>query len=385
MLKSRAMDKFDICIVGAGVMGAAAACEIAREGVTVALIDQSTVPNPRAASFDHSKVFRFAYPDTFYVRLAIHARTRWRAIEEQTGARLLTPTGALIIGKRRPSFETACYDAMHAEGINAELLERNLVTDRFPQFNANALEYGVFDPGGAVTHAEIAVRALIDLAKRRGVTVIEGARVIDVRNDVRAGVSVVCDTIGDIVCRRAMIASGPWSRKLLPSLSDKLSTTRQEVVYFEPSTPGFEAGRFPIFLELESGFYGFPIHNAGAMKIANHNKGAGVDPDSADQIVGESFIVSCRNFFEEFIPELAGAQVRETRVCVYNNTPDDDFIIDWHPNIEGALIVTGFSGHGFKFAPTIGRIAADLLLSGHSAYEIGRFRLNRFENTEVTI
>ncbi|HSB09359.1 MAG TPA: N-methyl-L-tryptophan oxidase [Blastocatellia bacterium] len=384
MLKSGAMRTYDVAIVGAGVMGAATACELAREGVAIALIDQSTVPNPRAASFDHSKVFRFAYPDAFYVRLAIDAQKRWRSIEEDTGAQLITQTGALLIGKRRPSFETACFDAMCAEGIQAKLLERDALARRFPQFNTDAFEYGVFDSSGAITRAETAVRALIDLARRRGVTVIEGARVSEIRSDGGSGVLLVSESTGEISCKRAMISSGPWSRKLVPQLADRLTTTRQEVVYFEPSPTSrldFDPGRFPIFLELDGGFYGFPIHNAGAMKIANHHKGARVDPDSADEIVGELFIESCRGFFREFIPGLADARVRETRVCIYNNTPDDDFIIDWHPELEGVLVATGFSGHGFKFAPTIGRIAADLLASGHSRYEIDRFRLTRFDNT----
>src|SRR6185436_5200606 len=162
-----AMRIFDVAIVGAGIMGAAAACELAREGLSVALIDQSALPNPRAASVDHSKVFRFAYPDPFYVRLAVDSLKRWRALEEETGARLLTETGALLIGKFRPSFETECYEAMRAEGCAVELLDRQQVASRFPQFRA--LEYGVFDPSGAITHAEIALRALIDLARRRGV------------------------------------------------------------------------------------------------------------------------------------------------------------------------------------------------------------------------
>ncbi len=183
-----------------------------------------------------------------------------------------------------------------------------------------------------------------------------------------------------------MIASGPWSRKLLPFLQSKLTTTIQELVYFEPvletvpSDLSFEPNRFPIFLELESGFYGFPIHHSGAMKIANHHKGAVVDPDSSQRTVAQSFIESCRKFFSEFIPALADASVRETRVCVYNNTPDDDFIVDWHPRCNKVLVVTGFSGHGFKFGPTIGRIAADLLLSGGTLFNIDRFRLTRFNN-----
>jgi len=376
------MRTFDVAIVGAGVMGVAAACELAREGVSVALIDQSELPNPRAASVDHSKVFRFAYPDPFYVRLAVDSLKRWRKLEEETGTRLLTQTGALLIGKHRPSFETECYEAMRAEGCAVELLDRQRVASRFPQFRA--LEYGVFDPSGAITHAEIALRALIDLARRRGVTIIESTRVVDVRN-TESRVVVGCDAGGDVECERAMIASGPWSRKLLPFLADKLTTTRQELVYFEPAAEisrSFEQSVFPIFLDLESGFYGFPIHHDGSMKIANHLKGAPVDPDALYDEVEESFIDSCRAFFSEFIPALADARVSDTRVCIYNNTPDDDFILDWHLALEGVLVVTGFSGHGFKFGPVIGRIAAELLTVGHSSIDVDRFQLARFDDSQ---
>jgi len=393
MLESAAMQTFDVAIVGAGVMGSAAACELAREGASVALIDQSALPNPRAASIDHSKVFRFAYPDRLYVRLAVDSLTRWRELESEIERRLLTQTGALLLGKRRPSFETRCYQALRTEGVEAEMLANHEVSARFPQFNSGAFEYGVYDPSGAILHAETAIRALIDLARRRGVKIIEGERVVAVERGAAPCVSIATESGKKIKCERAMIAAGPWSRKLLPFLADKLETTRQEIVYFEPvgaatsagepdSRPGFEPGRFPIFLELESGFYGFPIHYGGAMKIANHHKGAEADPSSADDHVGERFIESCRDFFAEFIPGLVDARVCETRVCIYNNTPDDDFIIDWHPQLDGVLVVTGFSGHGFKFGPTIGRIAADLLLAGSTSHHIDRFRLARFNNEQ---
>jgi glycine/D-amino acid oxidase-like deaminating enzyme len=160
-----------------------------------------------------------------------------------------------------------------------------------------------------------------------------------------------------------------------------LTTTSQELVYFEPRTGSgedFADQRFPIFLELSSGYYGFPVHHEGAMKIANHHKGARVDPYSFDPEVAESFIDGCRRFFAEYIPGLADARVAKTRICLYNNTPDDDFLIDWHPRLDGVLIATGFSGHGFKFGPLIGRIASDLLLFGKSQYNIERFSLDRF-------
>lgn len=382
------MQTVDVAIVGAGVMGAAAACELAREGAKIALIDQSVLPNPRAASVDHSKVFRFAYPDPLYVKLAVDALDRWRRLEAETATRLLTQTGALLIGRRRPSFEIEYYEALRAEGLDAELLDSQQVAARFPQFNSSAFAYGVYDPSGAVLHAETAMSALIGLARQRRVEIIEEEQVVEVKQAAANRVSVVTGSGKEIVCERAMIAAGPWSRKLLPFLQDKLTTTRQELVYFEPTggtispgaprMPGFEPGSFPIFLELESGFYGFPIHHGRAMKIANHHKGAEVDPSSTDDSVGEQFIERCRKFFAELIPRLADARVCETRVCIYNNTPDDDFIIDWDPQRNGVLVVTGFSGHGFKFGPTVGRIAAGLLLSGRTSFDIDRFRLTRF-------
>jgi sarcosine oxidase len=387
------MQNFHVAVVGAGVMGAAAACEIAHDGARIALIDQSTLPNPRAASVDHSRVFRFAYPDQLYVKLAVDALKRWREIEAETGARLLTQTGAVLIGKRRPSFETQCYEALRARGLMAELLESHEVSARFPQFNAAAFEFGVYDASGGILHAETAVRALIGLARQRRVEVIEGERVVAISQASRSKVSIVAESGKEIVCERAMIASGAWSRKLLPFLAEKLTTTRQELVYFEPiggtiapggpARPSFEPSSFPIFLELESGFYGFPIHHLGAMKIANHHKGAEVNPSSTEDQVDSRFIERCRTFFAEFIPGLADARVCETRVCIYNNTPDDDFIIDWHPQLDGVLVVTGFSGHGFKFGPAIGRIAADLLLSGRTSFEIGRFKLARLSNPRM--
>ncbi|MEK6409631.1 MAG: N-methyl-L-tryptophan oxidase [Acidobacteriota bacterium] len=388
------MQTFDLAIVGAGVMGAAAACELAREGASVALIDQSSLPNPRAASVDHSKVFRFAYPDPLYVKLAVDALERWRELEAQTGTRLLTNTGALLLGKRQPSFESECYEALRSLGLESERLNSQEVIARFPQFNASAFAYGVYDPSGAILHAETAMRALIDLATRRRVAIIEGERVVEVKQASESRISIFAESGREIVSERAMIASGPWSRRLLPFLEDKLTTTRQEIAYFEPgnaisagsshSLLSFEPGSFPIFLELESGFYGFPIHHAGSMKIANHHKGAEVDPDSAEDHAGEDFIESCRAFFSEFIPGLADARVREARVCVYNNTPDDDFIIDWHPQLEGVLVVTGFSGHGFKFGPTIGRIATELLMNGRTSFDIRRFELSRLGDPMMT-
>jgi N-methyl-L-tryptophan oxidase len=380
------MRGYDIAIIGAGVMGAAAACEMARGGARVALIDQARPPNPRAASVDHSKVFRFAYPDPFYAGLAAYARLLWQEAERETGTELMTPTGLLMIGSSREQRGNQealeYYNALRTAGLEAEMMTGAETARRFPQFNADAIAYGVLDPSGAILHAERAVAALVDLARRRGASVIEDFRVVEIKR--RDGVAQLAAESGEVIeCDRAMVASGPWTRKWLPVIGELLTTTRQEVFYFEPedsnTAPGFGPEVFPIFFATDTGFYGFPIHHAGAMKIANHEKGEPADPDRVTDSVSPASIDECRAFFAEFIPRLASARIKETRVCIYNNTPDDDFIIDWHPEIESVLIVTGFSGHGFKFGPLIGRISSELLLSGSSSYNIDRFRLSRFE------
>lgn len=373
-------------------MGASAAIESARLGASVALIDQSSLPSPRSASFDHSKVFRFSYPDPLYARMAVDALKLWNRLEEDTGKKVITPTGILLLGCNQPSFETETFETLRSLGLEAEMLTKEEVAYRFPQFDTQAFEYGVFDPSGAIAHAESALRASIELARRLGANAIEGAQVTGLKHSDGRVESVITNRGTSIECGRVIVASGPWTRKLLPSLQNSLRTTRQEIIYFEPSTGSsntalpncdFHIGRFPIFIALDTGFYGFPVHNRGAIKIANHNKGEPIDPDSYSDEVSEDVIRQCRDFFREFIPALANSTVLETRVCIYNNTPDDDFIIDRHPQFSNVVIATGFSGHGFKFGPLIGRIAARMSADSNFAYDTDRFNISRFNKNSL--
>jgi sarcosine oxidase len=379
--KIPAMSRFDVGIVGAGIMGSLAACDLSRAGATVVLIDQSALPNPAGASVDHSKVFRFAYPDPLYASLAVRALELWRSLEQETETRLLTQTGILVIGTGSSAGESETFETLESLGLDVAMMTNTETVERFPQFNPQAFQSAVYDPHGGILNAERAVRSALKLARRNGVTVCEGERVIRIDSGPDQRLILVSRSGQNFDCGKVMIASGPWTRVLLPFLGSRLTTTRQETIYFEPGSKkfNFEPGRFPVFFEPDSGFYGFPVHHDGAMKLANHHKGIAVEPYSFDDEVGPEFVSKCRTFFTHFIPELVDARVTETRVCLYNNTPDDDFIIDWHPELENVLIVSGFSGHGFKFGAAIGRISSELLMSGRTSYEIERFRLARFE------
>ncbi len=382
------MKIYDVAIIGSGIMGASAAYELARRGASVALIDQASLPNPQGASVDYSKIFRFAYPDPLYVQMAVDALALWRALEEAVGRRLLDEAGLLMLGNKADSFETQTYEALHSLGLEAEMLNGEEIAERFPQFNKDAIPFAVFDPSGGVLYADKAVQVSINLAQKFGADVFENERVVAIEPNAR-GTLIRSQTGSEWTCEKVLIASGPWTRKLLPDFASLLTTTRQEVVYFEPvmenrksanhSKTNFDIGEFPIFIEMDSGFYGFPIPHNGAMKVGNHLRGETIDPYAFDEKVGDEFIEKCREFFARVIPALADARVTKSHVCIYNNSPDEDFIIDWHPDFERVLLATGFSGHGFKFGPLMGRLAAELLLEGKSKYQVDRFRLSRLQ------
>jgi N-methyl-L-tryptophan oxidase len=382
------MEIYDVAIIGSGIMGASAAYELARQGASVALIDQAALPNPQGASVDYSKIFRFAYPDTLYVQMAVEALTLWRKLEEESATHLLDEAGILLIGNRADSFETQTYEALRSLNLKVEMLSGEEVVARFPQFNKEAIAFAVLDPSGGVLYADKAVQVSIELARKFGAEIFENECVCAIERN--ANHNLIRSASGQKwTCEKVLIASGPWTRKLLPDFAGLLTTTQQEVVYFEPlkeaaesfneSMANFAIGEFPIFIEIDSGFYGFPVHHKRAMKTGNHLQGKPIDPYAFDETVGEEFIERCRKFFARTIPALAYAQVVKSHICIYNNSPDEDFIIDWHPDFDGVLLATGFSGHGFKFGPLIGRIAAELLLTGKSQYQLDRFSLSRFK------
>jgi len=228
------------------------------------------------------------------------------------------------------------------------------------------------DPNGGLIDAQAAVSAFVELTKRNGGEILENARVEEIHNG-----SLVLQNGEAVFFEKLVITAGVWTNELLGSKLP-LQATRQELVYFKPKDPtNFKKDTFPTFayMDYEGGFYGFPIYGIEAVKVSNHLPGAPIDYNTVERIVSQEFIDACRNFLAESIPELADAKVVKTKVCLYNMTPDGDFIVD---RLNDSIVIgTGFSGHGFKFAPLIGKILADLAIEGATKYDISRFLLHR--------
>ena len=359
--------KYDVVIIGAGIMGSATAYYLSKTRKKILLLDQFTIENNMNSSQDYSRTFRYEYgEDEFYTKLAVESLKLWKDVENESGKKLYFQCGVLSIGESDNDYAMKGYKTLKKLGHKVDLLKGHYLKKKFPQFSAN---FGVLDYHGGILEASTAVKIFIELAIRNKVKVIENSKVNEIQNN-----AVILESGQRIECEKVVVTCGAWTSKLIKV---PLKATRQQLVYFKPkNVEKFKENNFPIFAYLDKGFYGFPIHGIAAVKISNHIPGQLVNPDTVKRTVNEEFIKKCRNFLKEHIPELADAKVIKTKTCLYTMTADEDFIID---KINDNLIIgAGFSGHGFKFAPLIGKVLSDLTLNKKIDYDISRFKIDRF-------
>jgi sarcosine oxidase len=178
-----------------------------------------------------------------------------------------------------------------------------------------------------------------------------------------------------------IVTAGAWSTRVLADLELPIRILRKTLWWQEVDDPRpFEPDRFPVFItDSRTGeIYGFPIYGVPGLKIANHAGGQVVDPEMVDRSTHSGENRDCLELAARVLPGV-GAHVVKSAVCLYAMTPDTDFIVDRHPALPPVAIGAGFSGHGFKFAPAIGEILADLVVDP-AAETIPRLRLSRFEH-----
>ena len=379
----------DIGVVGAGIFGMAAALELRSRGHNVTVFDQGKVPNERASSTDVAKAIRRTnyFPSHPYIELVERASRKWREWHERMSKSIYYQVGALS-EYRSSEFEpgTGGYESvtyLKDQREEMELLSIKQVRERFPQFAFREADACfVYDAWAGYLDSGQAVSDLTDLARMEGVQVRENARVLDLK-DISGEVEVGLDE-GSISFDRMVVAAGPWMGRLVPEIGENLLTTRQQMAFFRPEDSRmFEHGAMPVWSihPVEEGWYGFPLLSDGTVKIAMDLHGDSVDPD-VERDATPDFVESVREFVADRMPELAKGQMVGARACLYTNTPDGHFVIDWAPGSERIMVAGGGSGHGFKFGGAIGEVIADALENKPNS--LGDFfRVNeRFQATE---
>jgi glycine/D-amino acid oxidase-like deaminating enzyme len=353
-------------VVGAGINGVTAAIELKKRGHDVVLVDPGPLPHPLAASTDISKAIRAAYgPDESYSELAERAIALWRKWNKEWGTELYHQSGVLFIrrGKMRPGdFEFESWQILRRRGIKVERVNRSALRERYPAWNPELYEDGIFEPEAGYAESGRVVALLAERARTMGVQWLEGSQFgqLDEKDDTVQGI-VLEDgkkVRGDVV----IMTVGAWTPYLLPFTRNFFRATGHPVFHLKPSEPElFLPERFPVFgADISStGYYGFPLNRDGVVKIANHGRGREMSPDSPERMVIREEEASMRRFVTTTFPALSDAPVVYTRICLYCDTHDGNFWIAPDPERSRLVIAAGDSGHGFKFAPLLGEIIAD--------------------------
>ncbi|HEY1644681.1 MAG TPA: FAD-dependent oxidoreductase [Streptosporangiaceae bacterium] len=348
----------DYVVVGGGLLGLSAARALARAGRDVVLLEQASAGHPGAGSKGSCRIFRLGYPDPAYVAAARLARGLWHELEAESGAQLLFSVPQLTFGPMMAPVR----DAMLAAGAPCELLPAAEAADRFPGIAAGGDV--LLEPESCVTAADT---ALVSLAA--GIPEIcSGVRVTGLADDGR---QVRLETsAGPVLARVAVVCAGPWTAGLLAGTPIPVPSapTLEQVVYLaaagrggqasavQPgagsSAPGPWAPVLPIFLRYSGQSpYGLPVPGSGLYKTGIHPSGPPADPDRQDSGADAGLVRRITRSARQYLPGLDPQPVQTER-CVYDNTPDEDFVID---RVGNVVIGCGTSGHGFKFGPLIGQ------------------------------
>jgi glycine/D-amino acid oxidase-like deaminating enzyme len=356
-----------VIVVGAGICGVTSALELRRRGYRVSLFDPGPLPHPNASSTDISKMVRMDYgSDELYMALMEETFPRWEAWNAQWGEALYHQDGFLIMTRSpmQPSgFEYDSYTLLQKRGHHPERLNSAALKERFPAWNAANYPDGYYNRRAGWAESGKVVSRLLQTAQAEGIQLHQGktfARLLE------RGSRVTGITLADGETHHAdfvVIAAGAWTPTLLPDLSDLMWATGQPVLHFKPAHPAeYRPPRFvPWAADISNtGWYGFPANADGIVKIANHGIGRRMSPDEP-RVVGANEEARFREFLRSTFPGLADAPVVGTRLCLYCDTWDGNFWIDHDPNRPGLIVAAGDSGHGFKFAPSLGRLVADVL------------------------
>lgn len=379
---------YDVIVIGTGSMGASACYNLAAGGAKVLGIEQFDLPHDRGSHAGQSRIIRKAYfehPD--YVPLLQRAYQNWNYLEAITGEDVFIRTGLLYAGLPEHPIMRGVQFASDSYAIHVDEVNHSKLSETYPALNLAASYTCLFEPDAGFVLPEKTILLYAAEARELGAVIITGTKVINWLENNR--VFEVNTTAGLFCAEKLVITAGAWAQKLMPSLKVPLLVTKQTLAWVQPRHPETVAlGNFPCWMiadnEWPGCFYGFPLLPSGrfdgppGFKLAWHHPGTPCHPDEDDRTVPESDEMHLRSFLDKYFPDLYMA-TNNVKTCLYTNSPDEHFMIDYLPGYEGRVaLAAGFSGHGFKFVPVVGEILSDMILHRGTALPVGFLGLSRF-------
>lgn len=383
---------YDTIVVGLGAMGSAALYQLSLRTSNVLGLEQFSLFHEIGSSHGDSRIYRQGIGEgSFYAPLAIRSLEIAKKLEHRTNLNLFTRTGGLIMAS--PSVNSSLHGnedflgetigSAQEHAVYHEVLDSIGIKNISPQFNLFGDETGYYERGAGFMRPENCIRAQLSQALINGAQIHSEEKVLGIDAESEDIVSVKTDS-KEYSARKVIICAGPWIGKILGSKYDKLFQVHRQVLYWFDVGDNFlyfSPRWFPVFLWVrgQEFLYGFPAIDGrfGGVKVATEVDNP-VDPDTVDRNVTDKEIKEMSEKVKQFLPALNSSVCLKAKACLYTETSDKHFVIDYHPEMPNVIIASPCSGHGFKHSLAIGQVLAEMAIDGKTSFDISHFSSNRF-------
>jgi sarcosine oxidase len=370
---------YDLIVLGTGGVGSAATFHAARRGLRVLGIDRFPWAHDRGSSHGHTRIIRMAYfehPD--YVPLLRRAYDLWDELSKLSGVTLFERTGLLQIGPMSGIVIPGVLQSATEHQLPIEQLDTSDVERRFPGFRVTKGCDALFEKNAGYLLVETCVRKHLELAKSLGGEFVIGESVTQwhAENDC-----VVVETDrATYQSKKLIITAGAWANSLIGTLGMSLTVRRKHLHWRATNSDVYRNGPC-FFYEMPNGFfYGFPHIDERGIKVAEHSGGETVDdPRTASREEDTHDTDRIDEFLGQAMLDVSKKKTAH-EVCFYTMSPDENFFVDRHPQYPNVAFAAGLSGHGFKFASTLGEILVDLVFDGGSKLPVDFLSVKRRVN-----
>lgn len=345
------------------------------------LLDAFDPPHTSGSHHGDTRLIRHAYTGSAaYTPMALRADRLWTELEAESDERLLVRSGVLNMGLDDAGVLENKWKRARQFGLQVESLSAEEIGRRWPGIELPESYRGLYEKNAGYLFSEACVRAYRRQALAHGAALLTHTPVE--RIEASGGGAAVHTRSGKFTADRLILSLGAWFGQIDSFVSLPVRPIRKAVGWFEADADLFDTERFPGFTigTGDAGYYGFPSIDGSGVKIGRHDTGQPWQPGEPFEPFGAyaEDEQALRQALQSFMPRAAGKLLRGA-VCKYEFTPDEDFIIDRHPEHDHIWIAGGFSGHGFKFASAVGEILSDLATKGATELDISPFSLSRFD------
>ncbi|KAG7281403.1 hypothetical protein CRUP_029852 [Coryphaenoides rupestris] len=359
---------YDCIVIGAGVQGSFTAYQLAKKHKRTLLLEQFVLPHSRGSSHGQTRIIRRAYDQDYYTVMMDEAYRLWAELEQEAGVRLYRQTGLLVMGPENGTHYQVIKNTLERNKVPIVVLRPEEFSKHIPNVNLTPGDGAVVDTTAGVLYADRALRAVQGQFQKLGGIIKDGHKV----TDIKPGDLVTVVTSGGVYrAKNLVVTAGSWTNALLSytGLQLPLQVLKINVYYWKEKVPGsyHVQGRFPCFLQAECPegphhIYGLPSND---------------DPDQRDRQTDRSDADVLKRYLARCFPGLV-PEPAVVETCMYTMTPDEHFVLDCHPVHNNIVIGAGFSGHGFKFGPLIGKLLCELSTGEVPSYDLSPFRIRRF-------